>query len=656
MKIAVFSNCQGEGLALALEAMNPSVEAKFLISSDLHKDMDKFELLCESSEYLFIQQYVTDSIPQQYQHKIVYFPIIGFSAFHPDMTYLRGKRKDNGQIEAINNLMVSYHSAIAVFGYLHDIAIDNIIGFYNAYVFSKLKYIDKWEESRQLLVEEGKMVDFPLETLLNVWEKRGCFMYSFNHPELKVMVDIAAELLKKIKVKIISSNPDRYLSDPLKAMPIWPIYPEIAQRYGLKGDYVFKRHDPHGAIELRDFIEDSYKIYDQYEKESLEPLNFNIDNYNHLLGFSSSVVEVSKKKRSSNPYAGLPDVQFWKKSFPQPDISKVDPAIKPKFTVQLGEKIATAGSCFAQHIARTLSTNGFNYFVPELAPQGLDTETAYSKNYGVYSARYGNLYTARQLLQLFDRAYGAFSPEDTFWTRKDGKIVDPFRPQIEPDGFESIEEAEASRDVHFAAVRKMFEEMEVFIFTLGLTEGWRSRHDGAVFPLAPGVVGGDMDKDRYEFVNFTANEVTSDMELFFEKLRSINKTCRVILTVSPVPLVATYEYQHALVATTYSKSVLRVAADQLRRKYDYIEYFPSYEIITGTFNKGIYFDEDLRTVKEEGVSHVMRLFLKHNTVSSSDDISDEVSSIETTQIVEKKVEKNLFCIVCDEELIAKFDE
>ncbi len=39
---------------------------------------------------------------------------------------------------------------------------------------------------------------------------------------------------------------------------------------------------------------------------------------------------------------------------------------------------------------------------------------------------------------------------------------------------------------HLAAVRRMFEESHLFIFTVGLTEIWESTVDGAVFPVAPG--------------------------------------------------------------------------------------------------------------------------------------------------------------------------
>src|SRR5205085_5408644 len=137
-----------------------------------------------------------------------------------------------------------------------------------------------------------------------------------------------------------------------------------------------------------------------------------------------------------------------------------------------------------------------------------------------------------------------------------------------------VAEVQAGRRTHLANVRRMFETLDVFVFTLGLTEGWRSKVDGAVFPLAPGVAAGEMDADVYEFVNFSAQDVSGDLDTFRKKLQSVNPSAKIILTVSPIPLIATYEDQHVLVATTYSKSVLRVAADEAARDRSDVMYFP----------------------------------------------------------------------------------
>lgn len=314
---------------------------------------------------------------------------------------------------------------------------------------------------------------------------------------------------------------------------------------------------------------------------------------------------------SAHPYAKLPPQANWRRSISRVPYSEVDPVAAPRFTIDRDDKVATAGSCFAQHIARRLHDSGFNYFIAENAHPIFSPELAKEFTYGVYSARYGNIYTSRQLVQLFKRAYGTFTPLEDHWAEPDGSYVDPYRPACNPGGFASVEELRADREQHFAAVQRMFENLNVFVFTLGLTECWFSRADGSAYPVCPGTVAGSFDAEKYEFRNLDVGEIVADVEEFLALLRSVNPNARVILTVSPVPLVATAEPRHVLSSTTLSKSVLRVVADTIVKAHPHVAYFESYEIITGNYNRGRYFGEDLREVTEEGVNHVMRLFLKH---------------------------------------------
>ena len=314
---------------------------------------------------------------------------------------------------------------------------------------------------------------------------------------------------------------------------------------------------------------------------------------------------------SVHPYRNKPNYAFWSRSVAGVNSDDVDPVIKCEFKISKLDHVATAGSCFAQHIARHLAANGLNFLITEKAHPIVPQNLVSSYNYGVFPARFGNIYTSRQLLQLFKRVYGEFQPKDDLWKNANGNLIDPFRPQIQPNGFPTETEYRADRLQHFAKVRKMFAELSVFIFTLGLTECWVSREDGAVYPLCPGVSGGSFDANRYEFLNLRVDEVSHDLIEFADRLRQINPKAKIILTVSPVPLVATAEDRHVLVSNTYSKSVLRVAAETVTQSRTDVVYFPSYEIITGNFSRCRYFNDDLRSINETGVSHVMRVFLKH---------------------------------------------
>jgi hypothetical protein len=195
------------------------------------------------------------------------------------------------------------------------------------------------------------------------------------------------------------------------------------------------------------------------------------------------------------------------------------------------------------------------------------------------------------------------------WIREGGRLIDPFRPTIQPNGF--VNEAEFRRDREQTAVRRAVEDMDVFIFTLGLTEAWLSTDDGAAYPVCPSVSGGTFDPRRHRFVNFGVSDVITNLRQCIALIRQKNKTAKMLLTVSPAPLVATLEDKSVLVATPYSKSVLRVAAEEVANADADIAYFLSYEVIAAAHARGRYFAFDLRSVTEEGVGHVMRLFMKH---------------------------------------------
>jgi hypothetical protein len=346
----------------------------------------------------------------------------------------------------------------------------------------------------------------------------------------------------------------------------------------------------------------------------------------------------------------LPDHRFWRRAISNRPQAEVDPVVSAPYQIQKTDRIVTAGSCFAQHVARYLKNAGLNFMVTETAHPITPPDLAEAYGYGLFTARYGNIYTARQLLQLFLRAYGQFIPQEDVWLEADGRYTDPFRPRIQEDRFHSMEEYQVDRAHHFACVRRAFEELDIFVFTLGLTECWVSREDGAAYPICPGTGGGEFDPTKYRFINFDVEQVTADLEQFIALLRSINPRSRVIFTVSPVPLVATAEDCHVLVATTYSKSVLRVAAQMLTQKCTGVTYFPSYEIITGSYSRGAYFDEDARTVLETGVDHVMRLFLRHFTVIG-DSREPAAQAVEARFDEHTETMKHLVEVACDEEAL-----
>ncbi|WP_421730455.1 GSCFA domain-containing protein [Brevundimonas sp.] len=310
-------------------------------------------------------------------------------------------------------------------------------------------------------------------------------------------------------------------------------------------------------------------------------------------------------------------------------------------------KIATAGSCFAQHIGGHLRNANYQVMDVEPAPSLMSDSAAREFGWRIYSARYGNIYLAEQLLQVAREAFGLFTPADPVW-EKGGRFYDAMRPSVEPQGLDSREEVLAHRAEHLASVRRLFETMDLFIFTFGLTEGWVHTQTGTTYPTAPGTIAGAFDPDIHSFKNFRGAEIRAAFLAFRDLIKAHNPEVKFLLTVSPVPLTATATDQHILAATTYSKSVLRAVAGELADDHADIDYFPSYEVIASPFSRGFFYSPNLRSVEAQGVLSVMRVFF---------DQHPPIEAVVAPRIKGKAKRKKLPSaddVVCEEAMLEAF--
>jgi hypothetical protein len=607
MRVTVIGNCQAAGLASCLATMVPGLQ----IAPRGPATPVELMGLCESHDWV-VMQGEQASVPPALADRIITWPRLIFAAFHPDAVYVHREGRVFGSV------LGQYHSALALLGWMAGRSVAETRRLFRSDVYERAGYFSVWESSRRALLSEGEASGLSLEAALDEWASGGCFMHSPNHPYLPAIADLARAILPRLGLSASVARPERFVSDALARSLVLPVYPEIAQRLGIAGDYAFKLPariiggmEQVEVLDLDAMIARSFAQLEGVDPASMACPRFDAPAWQTLLQDLPALVATPLPKAGGNPYRGLPAHQYWRQSIAETPGPEVDPVVAAPFTITRRTAIATAGSCFAQHIARTLKQAGYNHMVVEPPPPELSPAQVEAGHWGAFSARYGNLYTARQLVQLIERAEGRFRPADTAWRRPDGRWVDPFRPQIEPAGHASRAEVIEARKPHLQAVRRMLRRVEVFVFTLGLTESWRARADGAVFPLAPGVVAGEMDPAAYEFVNFSTAEVLADLHAFHAALRAINPGVKLVLTVSPVPLVATYEPRHVLVSTVASKSILRAAAEEFCRAVPECWYFPSYEIVTGPQARGTAFGPDLREVTEATVARVMSLFLRH---------------------------------------------
>ncbi len=370
-------------------------------------------------------------------------------------------------------------------------------------------------------------------------------------------------------------------------------------------------------------------------------------------GGSGSGKGESELSAGKTPYSDLPPQAFWRTGVAEPGIAGLRGLWSSRWALPEDARFATFGSCFAQHIGRALTARGMNWLDAEPAPGRTPPDIARAFNYGIFSARTGNIYTAAQLLLLVRMAADGDDPDLAEYWAEGARVADSLRPAIEPSGFASAEEARLSRLSMVRAFRRAIAGADVFVFTLGLTEGWENAATGQPYAMCPGTAAGSFDPARHRFREYRFGEIRGAMEQALDLMRRINPALRLLLTVSPVPLTATASRRHVLVATTQSKAVLRAVAGEMAAADEGVDYFPSYEIIAGAPAAARFYEANLRSVTREGVDTVMGHFFAGLRLDAPAAHADDTLP-QTASEAETEARMAADDLVCEEQLLEAY--
>ena len=292
-----------------------------------------------------------------------------------------------------------------------------------------------------------------------------------------------------------------------------------------------------------------------------------------------------------------PDAVFWPDpTHPKHARSLYDtlPLVENLGLLDKSTPIGSAGSCFAVEIAWYLQDNGYNFVVAEAEPD--------PRRRPEQSARWGIVFNTPSFRQLAEKAFGIRALPRLAEYHPDGYWQDPFRENI---AFATLGALDADREAHVAACRRAFEACRVFVITLGLNECWEFVADGSAAsrnPKSPAHYA----LFRHRVLDVAEN--VANLQAFPDILRVYNPEIELIVSVSPVPFMATGlgARSHVVVANAHSKAVLRVAAEEFVNANKGVYYFPSYEMVM----HGIHdpWQADQRHVTQEAVARIMRLF------------------------------------------------
>ncbi len=282
--------------------------------------------------------------------------------------------------------------------------------------------------------------------------------------------------------------------------------------------------------------------------------------------------------------------------FDRPDL---DLGIAPSFQISLGDRVFVMGSCFAEEIRMALESRGFT----------------------VTDAGLGNKYNTFSMLQTVTWALDGGFGERFVSQVKQGRWFDGHRYPLEYH-----KTAQEAVDVHQETLdrtREVLESCDVIIMTLGLVEVWRDNQAEAWLNNTPPRKLLGRYPGRFSVVRTTHAQNLEAFLALLRKLRSANASARIVCSVSPVPLMATFFGNDVVVSNMYSKCTLRsVVTEAIQAEADRgsapVDYFPSYEMVMLRPRDEVWRDlnpvgqPDGRHVRPEFVREVIiRTFMEH---------------------------------------------
>lgn len=270
--VYIVGNCHQYGMrrsiqffdsALRVEACNVAdLRGQFRDADHAMRVLSRFDhVLTIDFDGQFLSGLTSAAIVDQIPQTVIY-PTVTFGAFHPDVVFV-SYGDDSGNF--LPSPLGPYHSALALYGYRRGYDANRTIGLFRAETYQALGYLSVWDVSIDELSRPLEAKRFGLRHMALGWLRQGCFMHNPQHPKVAAVCDIARTTMSFIGIMPKHGDPAPFIPDDLLVSHIWPVYPEIADFYGLTGSYTFKRQIGMARwpefMTLEEFVLASYECY-----------------------------------------------------------------------------------------------------------------------------------------------------------------------------------------------------------------------------------------------------------------------------------------------------------------------------------------------------------------------------------------------------------
>lgn len=275
------------------------------------------------------------------------------------------------------------------------------------------------------------------------------------------------------------------------------------------------------------------------------------------------------------------------------------PQARPSFQILPTDTIFTIGSCFARNVEAALIANELTVLSRDfdLGPIGDSVGEAsnFFNKYSIHSIH-------NELKWALER--DSFPGEAILYSLDGAQPY--FDPQLGQARFDFPRDQVLDFRHRYLDAMAQVKDADVIIITLGYVETWYDAELDIYLNVIPPTEILRKYPDRFRFRVLGHDEILEQLHGLHEVLlRHRTKPLKMLITVSPVPLLATFRDMDVLVANAYSKAVQRAALEQFVTQVPGVDYFPSYEFVTLSNPTVAWSRNDYRHVNPDLVARIM---------------------------------------------------
>ena len=268
------------------------------------------------------------------------------------------------------------------------------------------------------------------------------------------------------------------------------------------------------------------------------------------------------------------------------------PAKKYPFNLNYKSKILFLGSCFSDHISQKLTHSGFSITAN---PFGVLYNPISIKN--AFNILLDNkIFTENDLVE-HQGLYHSFSHHSSFSGISKEQTLTKINDTI-------------------TSQTKLLKEANLIFITFGTAYVYRYKKNNAIVSNCH-----KLPSQEFEHFSLTVDNIVAEYKILLSKLKTIIPHLNIVFTVSPIRHWKDGAHENQL-----SKSVLHLAIAKLQDEFNFVHYYPSYELVMDDLRDYRFYTEDMMHLNSQAIDYIYQHFR-------------ESFFSDNTQIIEKQVVK-----------------